>query len=88
MAATQQMIPALNTMIDVTSTRLAGEKAKVPESILVMLFFLALISAFFIAVIQQDAKDRLTGWFKLDFVFWCLYLFCLRWIWTDPEEAS
>ncbi|WP_348822506.1 hypothetical protein [Flavobacterium aestuarii] len=47
LAATQQMIPALNAMIDVTSSRLAGEKAKVPESILIMLFFLALISAFY-----------------------------------------
>ena len=47
LAATQQMIPALNTMIDVTTSRLAGEKAKVPESILIMLFFLALISAFY-----------------------------------------
>ena len=47
LAATQQMIPALNTMIDVTTSRLAGEKAKVPQSILVMLFFLALISSFY-----------------------------------------
>lgn len=47
LAATQQMIPALNTMIDITTSRLAGEKAKVPQSILVMLFFLALISAFY-----------------------------------------
>lgn len=46
-AATQQMIPALNTMIDITTTRLAGEKAKVPESILLMLFFLAVITAFY-----------------------------------------
>lgn len=41
------MIPALNTMIDVTTSRLAGEKAKVPQSILIMLFFLALISSFY-----------------------------------------
>ena len=47
LAATQQMIPALNAMIDVTTSRLAGEKAKVPQSILIMLFFLALISAFY-----------------------------------------
>jgi hypothetical protein len=47
LAATQQMIPALNAMIDVTTSRLAGEKAKVPESILIMLFLLALISAFY-----------------------------------------
>jgi preprotein translocase subunit SecG len=47
LAATQQMIPALNTMIDVTTTRLTGERAKVPESILIMLFLLALICAFY-----------------------------------------
>nr|WP_315202071.1 hypothetical protein [uncultured Flavobacterium sp.] len=47
LVATQQMIPALNTMIDITTSRLAGEKAKVPKSILIMLFFLALISAFY-----------------------------------------
>lgn len=47
LAATQQMIPALNTMIDVTTSRLAGEKAKVPESIILMLFMLALITAFY-----------------------------------------
>jgi hypothetical protein len=47
LAATQQMIPALNTMIDITTTRIAGEKAKVPESILYMLFALAVIIAFY-----------------------------------------
>ncbi|MDQ6469869.1 hypothetical protein RB619_04365 [Flavobacterium sp. LHD-80] len=47
LAATQQMIPALNAMIDVASSRLAGEKAKVPQSILVMLFFLSIITAFY-----------------------------------------
>jgi hypothetical protein len=47
LAATQQMIPALNDMIDVTTTRLSGEKAKVPQSILVMLFFLAVIISFY-----------------------------------------
>ena len=47
LAATQQMIPALNDMIDVTTSRLSGEKAKVPQSILVMLFFLSTIIAFY-----------------------------------------
>jgi protein-S-isoprenylcysteine O-methyltransferase Ste14 len=47
LAATQQMIPALNSMIDVATSRLAGERAKVPESILIMLFLLALITAFY-----------------------------------------
>ncbi|KAF2506953.1 hypothetical protein EYY60_20800 [Flavobacterium zhairuonense] len=47
LAATQQMIPALNTMIDITTTRLSGEKGKVPQSILIMLFFLSMITAFY-----------------------------------------
>lgn len=47
LAATQQMIPALNDMIDITTTRLSGEKAKVPQSILIMLFFLAIIISFY-----------------------------------------
>ena len=47
LAATQQMIPALNDLIDVTTSRLSGEKAKVPQSILVMLFFLSMIIAFY-----------------------------------------
>jgi hypothetical protein len=45
--ATRQMIPALNAMIDITTSRKAGEVAKVPESILWMLFALAAISAFY-----------------------------------------
>lgn len=47
LAATQQMIPALNTMIDVTTSRLSGEKAKVPKSIMIMLFCLSFITAFY-----------------------------------------
>jgi hypothetical protein len=47
LAASNQMIPALNNMIDITTKRLMGEKAKVPESILYMLFFLACISSFY-----------------------------------------
>jgi hypothetical protein len=45
--ATLLMTPVLNQMIDITTTRFYGEKAKVPESILLMLFALACINAFF-----------------------------------------
>jgi len=47
MDATLLMTASLNEMIDVTTTRLSGEKAKVPESILWMLFALACITSFF-----------------------------------------
>jgi len=45
--ATRQMIPALNEMIDITTTRAAGEKAKVPDSIIWLLFVLACITSFY-----------------------------------------
>jgi hypothetical protein len=46
--ASRLMIPALNDMIDITTTRLYGELAKVPESIVWMLLILACINAFYI----------------------------------------
>lgn len=45
--ATRQMIPALNEMFDITTTRLASEKAKIPESIIWLLFVLACITFFY-----------------------------------------
>ena len=66
LAATQQMIPALNTMIDVTTSRLAGERAKVPQSILIMLFFLALISAFYSGY-SEGRKGRIDWLVQIGF---------------------
>jgi hypothetical protein len=45
--ATRQMIPALNEMFDITTTRLAAENAKVPDSIILLAFLLAFIISFF-----------------------------------------
>lgn len=45
--ATRQMIPALNEMFDITTTRSAAENAKVPDSIILLLFLLAFIISFF-----------------------------------------
>lgn len=45
--ATRQMVPALNAMIDIITTRLYASKEKVPESILIMLFFLSCSCSFF-----------------------------------------
>jgi len=45
--ATRQMIPALNEMFDITTTRSAAEKAKVPDSIIWLLFVLACIASFY-----------------------------------------
>ncbi len=44
--ATEQMVPSLNGMIDIVTTREAGRKAMVPHMILVVLCALILVSAF------------------------------------------
>ncbi len=44
--ATEQMVPSLNGMIDIVTTREAGRKAMVPHLILVVLSILILVSAF------------------------------------------
>ena len=44
----QQMIPALNAMLDASTTRLMGELARVPDSIIWMLFILAMASTFYL----------------------------------------
>jgi hypothetical protein len=44
--ATEQMVPSLNGMIDIVTTREAGRKAMVPHLILVVLCILILVSAF------------------------------------------
>lgn len=59
--ATMQMIPALNDMLDISTTRLMAELARVPDSIVSMLFVLSLASAFYLGY-TSAAKGRL-DWF-------------------------
>jgi hypothetical protein len=56
LAASNQMIPALNTMIDITTTRNAALEATIPESILLLLFSLSMICCFFIGYSVDDKK--------------------------------
>jgi hypothetical protein len=46
--ATQQMVPALNNMIDIVTTRDAGNNAHIPDSILWLLFMLTVVGGFLI----------------------------------------
>jgi hypothetical protein len=50
-----QLIPALNDMIDITTTRRAAGEATIPASILYFLFILCLASAF---LLGYDFKNR------------------------------
>ncbi len=54
---TSQMIPALNAMIDVTTTRLALGKAKVPDLIILLLFMLCFTSSFMLGYSRGGKND-------------------------------
>lgn len=46
--STQQMVPALNTMMDIVTVREAGNNAHIPDSILWLLFLLTIVGGFLI----------------------------------------
>jgi hypothetical protein len=54
---TSQMMPALNAMIDVTTTRLSLAVAKVPDLILYLLFMLCWTSAFMMGYSKGSKND-------------------------------
>lgn len=54
--ATQQMIPALNTMYDATTLRTAAGKSRVPDSIIVLLFLLSMACSFFAGYVIPSGK--------------------------------
>lgn len=57
LAASNQMIPALNEMIDITTVREAALNATVPESVLALLFGISLICSFFVGYcVAHDKK--------------------------------
>lgn len=54
--ASSQMIPALNQMFDITTTRDAALRARVPDSIIVLLFALSVICSFFAGMLAPTDK--------------------------------
>ncbi len=54
-----QMIPALNSMIDIVSVRESARKAKVPPFILTMLLILTLISSFLVGYGYKGRRRNL-----------------------------
>jgi hypothetical protein len=52
-----QMIPALNAMIDITTTRRSAGEAMIPDSIMYVLFILCLSSSFLMGYEQVDKID-------------------------------
>jgi len=60
LAASIQMIPAVNAMIDIVTTRYIGFLAKVPVSIVIMLYLISIACAFF-AGVALNRIDWLTS---------------------------
>ena len=57
LVASNQMIPALNAMIDIVTNRNAEKNATVPDSILWLLFMLCLISSFILGFQQLESRN-------------------------------
>jgi hypothetical protein len=54
---TSELIPALNAMIDVTTTRRAAGESTIPDSIMYFLFILCLTSAFLLGYDRKNKFD-------------------------------
>jgi cbb3-type cytochrome oxidase subunit 3 len=65
-----QMIPALNDMFDDATTNTYNELMRVPDSIVIMLFILMLICAFFIGYISEG-KGRFDWYTGIGFCLLC-----------------
>ena len=57
LVASNQMIPALNAMIDIVTNRNAEKNATVPDSILWLLFMLCLICSFILGFQQLESRN-------------------------------
>ncbi len=66
-AASRQMIPALNDMIDAVTTRDAAKNAKVPVTIVYVLFILSVFSSFIIG--YGTTGKLLNGFIGYIFIF-------------------
>jgi hypothetical protein len=53
------MIPALNAMIDITTTRRSAGESTIPRSIMYFLFALSLCSAFLVGYDTKGQSDRI-----------------------------
>lgn len=73
--AAQQMLPALTTMLDANTTRLIGEISRVPDSIVWMLFIIAVVSAFYLGY-SSVGKGRIDWFVTTGFcVLTCVIIF-------------
>lgn len=80
--SSNQMIPALNDMFDSATTRNIGEKVRVPDPIVIMLFILSIASAFYVGY-SAAGKGRL-DWFIV--IGFCLLTAVVIYITLDLDR--
>lgn len=80
--SSNQMIPALNDMLDSATLRNTGERARVPDSIVAMLFILSLASAFYVGY-SSAGKGKLDGFIVTGF---CLLTAIVIYITLDLDR--
>ena len=80
--ASLQMIPALNAMFDIRTSRFIGELARVPDSIVLMLFIMLLSTGFYLGY-SSASKGKL-DWFVA--VGFCLLTSTVIYITLDLDR--
>ncbi len=80
--STHQMIPALNDMIDIVTTRLSGGLARVPDSIAWLLFLLCVVGSF---VVGYGYKGKKLDWIVV--VGFCLMISLTIYLILDLDRS-
>jgi hypothetical protein len=74
LVASNQMIPALNAMLDIVTNRSAEKNATVPDSILWLMFLLCIICSFIVGFHPSKSKNR----FVISIVFSLMVSACIH----------
>ena len=80
--ASQQMIPVMTDMLSLNTTRLIGEMSTVPDSIVWMLFILALVCAFYLG--YSSGNKKYFDWFLA--VGFCVLICVIIYITLDLDR--
>lgn len=83
LVASNQMIPALNEMLDIANSRFHGELYKVPEPIIFMLFSLLIITAFIFGYTSSVSGKKINWHIALSY---CLITIIIIYLMLDFDR--
>jgi hypothetical protein len=82
LSASNQMVPALNAMFDIATTRDAALNAQIPASIIILLFIISICCSFFVGM--SFSKDQRTNWPMI--IGFCLLTMCVVYTIIDLDR--